>query len=147
MITLQHNAINAARYDPCNSSQFEYGTSNAIVQGPAITYILLTRMTPTQLKNQRRSSIRRARYSCFMCLQWAIRSQDTYHKPWVCSTISHSDSSATCGHAATGHSMQVALESTRRQPLARHAGDDDRALPHLGDGGRSGQLHGHAQLR
>lgn len=49
MITLQHNAINAARYDPCNSSQFEYGTSNAIVQGPAITYILLTRMTPTQL--------------------------------------------------------------------------------------------------
>jgi hypothetical protein len=48
MMTLQHNAINAARYDPCDSSQFEYGTSDAIAQGPAITYILLTRMTPTQ---------------------------------------------------------------------------------------------------
>src|SRR5690242_3101666 len=51
------NAVNATRCDPCASSQFEYGTSDAIVQGPAITYILLTQMTPTQ-HGQRRISTR-----------------------------------------------------------------------------------------
>jgi hypothetical protein len=81
------DAINATRCDPCDSSQFEYGTSDAIAQGPAITYTSLTRMTPTQ-KGQRQNSTRRVRYSRLISLYWALRLQDTYHKQWVCSTIS-----------------------------------------------------------
>src|SRR6185312_13223750 len=88
------NAVNATRCDPCDSSQFEYGTSDAIAQGPATTYTSLSLMTPTQ-HGQRRISTSWAYYSPLVVLQWAIRSQDTYHKPWVCSTISQSDSSAT----------------------------------------------------
>src|SRR5690242_8489703 len=103
-------------------------------------------MTPTQ-RGQRQISTKVGRLPPRVGLYRTLRSQDTYHKPWVCSTISQRDLSTTRGHATASHRMQIALESARRQPLARHASDDDRALAHLGDGGRSGQLHGHAQLR